>query len=186
MGKSIITLATSFLFVVQAKAINFGSVEIAGNACQSAVGTHELVEVSEGHFLIPTGLYLRKEEDKRVARGICTFALNIQTAVGKKIVVSNSRQRVSLRAYPSQTKARIDLEIFKTGSQGETQSLEAEAIDQTSKVNNSIGQEDVILETGCGESAILRGNLAATLIGAGKARAYARNLHVDIHEIDCQ
>lgn len=186
MRNGIILLATSFLFVVQAKAVDFGSVEIAGNACQSAVGTHELVELSEGHFLIPTGLYLKKEEDKRVARGICTFALNIQAANGKKIVVSNSRQRVSLRAYPAQTKARIDLEVFKTGSQGEKQSLEVEAIDQTSKVNKSIGQQDVILETECGESAILRGNLAATLIGAGKARAYARNLHVDIHEIDCE
>lgn len=186
MGTSIIILATSFLFVVQAKAISLDAVEIAGNACQETVGTHELIEVTEGHYMIPIGLYIKKDEDKRVARGICTFALNMQASAGKRIVVSNTRQRISLRAYPAQTKARIDLEIFKAGSQGEKQSLEVEALDQVEKTTQSIGQLETVLETECGGSATLRGNLGATLIGSGKARAYARNLHVNIHEVDCQ
>lgn len=186
MSKSIIMLATSFLFVVQAKAIDLKAVDIAGNACNAAVGTHELIKVSEDRYLIPSGLYVRKDEDKRVARGVCTFALNIQAAAGKKIVVSNTRQLISLRAYPIQTKARIDLEIFKVGSRGEPQSLEVEAVDQFAKVSHSIGQQDVVVETECGGSTILRGNLAATLIGAGRARAYTRNLYLEIREIDCQ
>ncbi|WP_374077183.1 hypothetical protein [Bdellovibrio bacteriovorus] len=185
MGKGVMFLAASFLFVVQAKALNLGTVEIAGTSCETPVGAHELAEVSEGRFVIPTGLYLKKEEDKRVARGSCTFALNLKAAAGKKIVVSNSHQLASLRAYPSQTKARMDLEIFKAGSQGVKQILEVEAIDQASKVNKSLGQQEVLIETECGGSAILRGNLAATLMGEGKARAFARNLYVDIAEVDC-
>lgn len=185
MGKGVMFLATSFLFVVQAKALNLGAVEIAGTSCETPVGAHGLAEVSEGRFVIPTGLYLKKEEDKRVARGSCTFALNLKAAAGKKIVVSNSHQLASLRAYPSQTKARMDLEIFKAGSQGVKQILEVEAIDQPSRVNKSLGQQEVLIETECGGSAILRGNLAATLMGEGKARAFARNLYVDIAEVDC-
>ncbi|WP_413612961.1 hypothetical protein [Bdellovibrio sp. HCB-110] len=48
-----------------------------------------------------------------------------------------------------------------------------------------MGQQEVLIETECGGSAILRGNLAATLMGEGKARAFARNLYVDIAEVDC-
>lgn len=186
MRKSIIVLTTSFLFVAQAKAIHLGKVETAGNACDTVVGTHDLIEVSEGHYMIPSGLYVKKDEDKRVVRGVCSFALTLQASAGKKIIVSNARQRVSLRAYPSQTKARMDLEIFEAGSRGETQTLEAQAVDRVAKVNDSIGQQDAVIETGCGASTILRGHLSGTLIGAGKAIAYARNLHVDIHEVECQ
>lgn len=185
MGKGVILLATSFLFVAQAKALSLGAIEIAGNACENPVGTHELAEVSEGRFVIPTGLYLKKDEDKRVARGSCTFALALKASAGKKIVVSNSHQLVSLRAYPAQTKARMDLEIFKAGNQGVRQTLEVEAIDQSAKVNKSLGQQESLVETACGGSAILRGNLAATLMGEGKARAFARNLYLDIVEVDC-
>ncbi|WP_413943872.1 hypothetical protein [Bdellovibrio sp. HCB-162] len=185
MSKSALILATGFLFVVQAKALNLGTVEIAGNACENQVGTHDVTEVSEGRFVIPTGLYLKKEEDKRVARGTCTFALPLKASAGKKIVVSDSHQLASLRAYPAQTKARIDLEIFKAGSQGVKQTLEVEAIDQASKVNKSLGQQETVVETECGGSAILRGNLAATLMGEGKARAFARNLYLNIAEVDC-
>lgn len=185
MGKGVIFLAASVLFVSQTYALGLGSVEIAGNSCEVPVGTHELMEVGEGRFAIPTGLYVKKEEDKRVARGACTFALTLQAAPGKKIVISNTHQLTSLRAYPSQTKARVDLEIFKAGSQGVKQALEIEAQEQVAKVSQPLGQQGPVLETECGGSAILRGNLAATLIGAGKARAFTRALYVDINEVDC-
>lgn len=186
MNKSVLILATSFLFVVQAKAGNLGSVEIAGNACVAGVGTHALNEVNTGRFMIPTSLYVKKDEDKRVARGTCTFAVTLQASPGNKIVVSNSHQLASLRAYPTQTKARVDLEIFKAGSQGIKQTLEVQAQDLVSKETKSLGQDEVLVETECGGSAILRGNLAATLMGEGKARAFTRNLLVDISEVPCQ
>lgn len=186
MSKSILILATSFLFVVQAKAANLGAVEIAGNACEAGVGTHELNEISVGRYMIPTGLYVKKEEDKRVARGSCTFAMTLQASPGNKIVVSNSHQLAVLRTYPAKTRARVDLEIFKAGGQGAKQTLEIQSEDLASKATKSLGQEDVLLETECGGSAILRGNLAATLMGEGKARAFTRNLFVDIAEVPCQ
>jgi len=185
MGKSILILATSFLCVVQARALSLGDIEIAGSACEAAVGTHELSEVSKGRYVIPVGLYLKKDENNSIARGSCVFALNLKAAVGKKILVSNSYQLASLRASPSQTTARMDLEIFKSGSQGVKQTLKAEAIDRVAKVNKSLGQQKSLVETDCGGSAILRGNLTATLMGKGKASAFARDLYVNIAEVDC-
>ncbi|UOF00088.1 hypothetical protein [Bdellovibrio reynosensis] len=184
MGKSVMILAASVLFVLQAEAAQLGYVEIAGSACQASVGTHELTEVGQNRYLIPNSIYVKKEEDKKVARGACTFAVTLQAAAGKKIIVANSHQLTSLRAYPSQTKARVDLELFKAGEQGERQVVETESTDRTSRISKSL-QQAAILETECGGSAILRGNLAATLIGTGKARAYTRSLYLDIVEVDC-
>lgn len=186
MKGNIILLAAILLWGLHSQASSLGSIETAGNSCEQAVGTHELTEVSPGRFVIPTGLYVKKEEDKKVARGICTFALTLQASAGKKIVVSNSHQLATLRAYPTQTKARIDLEIFKAGSQGVKQTLEAQAQDQVAKATQILGQQETLLETECGGSAILRGNLAATLMGDGKARAFTRSLLLDISEVDCQ
>lgn len=185
MKHQFIVFAISVLFIVQAKAVNLGSIEIAGNACQSAVGTHELTEVRKGRFMVPTSLYLKKDEEKRIKRGICTFAVNLQSSVGKKIVVSNSFQRISLHAYPSQTKARIDSEIFRVGDRSINEFIETEAMDLPSKLSKSLERKGSIVETECGGSMILRGNLAATLTGTGKAKAYTRNLYLDIEEADC-
>lgn len=184
MKSSMFFLAAS-LFFIQAKASILGSVDIAGNSCERPVGSYELNETRQGRFAVPVSLYVKKDGDKRVARGVCTFAMNLKASTGKKIVVSNSYQLVSLRAYPSQTKARIESEIFKAGSQGVRQSLEVDGSSQISKVNKGIEQSGVVVETECGGSAILRGNLAATLTGTGKARAFARDLYLDIAEVDC-
>lgn len=186
MGKGVMILAAAVLLVTQAQALELGAVETAGNACETPVGIHELTAVAPGRFVIPTGLYVKKEEDKRVARGSCTFAMTLKASPGKKVVVSNSHQLASVRAYPTQTKARVDLEIFKAGSQGVKQTIEVEALEQTAKINKSLGQEEALLETDCGGSAILRGNLAATIMGAGKARVFTRDLYLDIVEVECQ
>jgi len=186
MRNFVLFLALGTLLGVKAQALQLNAVETAGNACETAVGSHDLKEVSQGRFVIPTGLYVKKDEDKRVARGTCTFALNLEAAPGKKIVVSNSHQLISLRAYPSQTKARVDLEIFKAGSQGLKQSQEVMAVDQAAKTTQVLAQNETLIETSCGGAVILRGNLAATLMGEGKARAFARDLYLDIVETDCQ
>lgn len=185
MSRSVLVLATSVLFVLQAKAAELGAVEIAGNACEVAVGTHELLAVNDHRFVIPTGLYLKKDEDKSIARGQCTFALTLQASPGKKIIVSNSHQLVSLRAYPSGTKVQMNLEIFKAGSRGSVLTAIAQAADQVAKTNQSLESSDSLVETECGGSAILRGNLSATALGAGKARAFARPLYLDITEVTC-
>ncbi|WII72194.1 hypothetical protein QJS83_17160 [Bdellovibrio sp. 22V] len=187
MQKSFLVMTTSLLIAFQAQALEIGSVEIAGNACEAPVGTHELVEKgTTGRFEIPTGLYVKKDEDKKVARGVCTFALNLQASSGKKILVTDSYQTASLRAYPTQTKARAELEIFAAGDQGDKQVLEVEAVDQSAKLSKSLGQQGVLVETACGGAALLRGNLAATLIGSGKGRVFTKNLHIGITEVDCQ
>lgn len=187
MGKGIIVLAAAaVLLTTQAQALTLGSIDTAGNACEVLVGSHEVAQTLSGRYIIPTGLYVKKDEDKRIARGSCTFALNLEASPGKKIIVSDSHQLADLRAYPAQTKARVDLEIFKAGSQGAKQTVEIEAVEQNAKANQILGQRDVILETECGGSAILRGNLAATIIGAGKARVFTRNLYLNISEVECQ
>lgn len=186
MGKGVIVLAAAVLLTTQAKALTLGTIETAGNACEVPVGSHELAQTQAGRYIIPTGLYVKKDEDKRAARGSCTFALSLEASPGKKIIVSDSHQLADLRAYPTQTKARVDLEIFKAGSQGAKQTVEIEAVEQKAKANQILGQRDVILETECGGSAILRGNLAATIMGAGKARVFTRNLYINISEVECQ
>ncbi|KYG69256.1 hypothetical protein AZI87_08610 [Bdellovibrio bacteriovorus] len=185
MGKGVILAAATSLCVMQAQALTLDSAEIAGNACEAAVGTHEIREIAAHRFLVPTGLYIRKDEDKRVARGTCTFALNLKASAGKKIVVSDSHQTTSLRAYPTNTRARVDLEIFKAGEQSVKQTLEVEALEQTSKLEKSLGQQGAVVETSCGGSAILRGNLAGTVMGEGRGRVFTRDLILSIEEVDC-
>ncbi|KHD89014.1 MAG: hypothetical protein OM95_06040 [Bdellovibrio sp. ArHS] len=185
MGKGVIFAAAASLFILQAQAQALETVEIAGNACEAAVGTHEIREIASGRFVIPTSLYIRKDEDKRVARGTCTFALSLKASSGKKIVVANSHQTTSLRAYPANTKVRVDLEIFKAGEQSVKQVLEVQALEQTAKLEKALGQQGAILETSCGGSAILRGNLAGTVMGEGRGRIFSRDLILNIEEVDC-
>lgn len=163
-----------------------GSVETAGNACEIRPGSHELRQLEDGRVIIPTGLYVKKDEDTRVARGSCTFALTLKADAGKKLVVSNSQQLLSLRAYPQETRVKAELEIFKAGSTGAKQTVEIHAVETNEKLTQYLGQRDVILETACGGSEILRGNLAATVTGQGKARAFAKNLTLEIREESCR
>ncbi len=186
MRANLLVLATSVLFMAQAEAATIGAVETAGNSCVAGIGTHELHELEEGRYTIPTSLYVKKETDKRVARGACTFAVTLSAAPGHRVVVSDSHQFASLRVYPSQTKARVDLEIFKAGSQGVKNTLEAQSLETTTKQNAVLGQQGVILETECGGSAILRGNLSATVMGEGRARVFTRDLYIGISEVPCQ
>lgn len=186
MRESILVLAASCLFLGSAQAASGITAELAGNACEEVVGSHEVQEISTGRFMIPSSLYLKKDEDKRLARGTCTFAVSLRASAGKKIVVSNVSQLASLRAYPSGVTARVDLEIFKAGAQGNRQSLEVRSEDKVERLTKTIGERGVVVETECEGSAILRGNLSAMLMGAGKARAFTRNLLLDIEEVDCQ
>ncbi|MGE9746289.1 hypothetical protein [Bdellovibrio bacteriovorus] len=178
-------LAASFTFVsLAASAAAAGFVETAGNACEWTPGRYELSE-TEGRVRIPNGLYVKKEETSKIARGSCTFALTLKAPAGKKIVVRDSQQLISLRAYPQQTRVKAEVEIFKAGSQGAKQTLEIVAAEIAEKTTQYVGQKDVLLETACGGSDILRGNLSATIIGEGKGRAFAKNVTLDIQEVDC-
>ncbi|WP_347356953.1 hypothetical protein [Bdellovibrio sp.] len=182
------TLLAAFFLLIsyQSKAAQVGFVETAGNACESTPGRYDLQSAGEGRVVIPSGLYVKKEESSRIARGTCTFALTLQAERGKKIIVKDSRQLLSLRAYPLNTKVRAELEIFKAGAQGAKQSLEVQSTEAAEKLTQYLGQQDVIVETACGGSEILRGNLSATIMGEGKARAFAKNLTLEIEEVSCQ
>lgn len=186
MRTSLFVLATSVLFMSQVKAAEMSAVETAGNSCVAGVGTHELREIEEGRYMIPISLYVKKETDKRVVRGACTFAVTLRASAGHKIVVSDSHQFASLRVYPSQTKGRIDLELFEAGDQGIKNTLEGQSTDIASKQTAVLGQQGLIFATECGGSAILRGNLSATLMGEARARAFTRDLFIGISEIPCQ
>lgn len=182
-----LTLAAALtLSSVTSLAAQIGSVETAGNACEIRPGSHEVRQLEDGRVIIPTGLYVKKDEDQRIARGSCTFALTLKADAGKKLVVSNSQQLLSLRAYPRETRVKADLEIFKAGQTGARQTAEIQSLESTEKLTQYLGQRDVILETACGGSEILRGNLAATLVGQGKARAFAKNLTLEIREESCR
>lgn len=184
MTKHILVLAASTLWALEAISAGINYVETAGTACEKTPGRYEL-ETSEGRLRIPIGLYVKKDEASRVARGACSFAMTLQASAGKKIVVSDSYQLVSLRAYPNQTRVRAELEIFKAGSQGEKQILEVQATSEAGRLTQALEKSGALLETACGGSEILRGNVAATLIGAGKARAFAKPLYLDVHEVEC-
>lgn len=178
-------LAASFtLLSFTASASELGFVDTAGNACEWTPGRYSLTE-GFGRVRIPNGLYVKKEETSKIARGNCTFALTLKAAAGKKIVVRDSQQLISLRAYPQQTRVKTELEIFKAGHQGAKQTLEIVAAEKAEKTTQYVGQNDVLLETACGGSEILRGNLSATIIGEGKGRAFAKNVTLDIQEVDC-
>lgn len=186
MRNHILVFTASFMLLAAANAqTSLNTIEIAGSACDGAVGTRELLQVSPMRYQIPNGIYLKKDEDKRVARGVCTFALNLQASTQTKIVVSNSHQLVSVRTYPAQTKARVELEIFKAGTQGDKQILEIASVDKAEKLSQVMSNQSLELQTECGGSMILRGNLAATLTGEGKARAFTRPLYLDISEVPC-
>jgi hypothetical protein len=186
--KSYFVLASSLVLSLQVSALTLGPIETAGNACEAAPGRYSAQETFEGsqRYQIPIGIYVKKEEDRGVARGVCTFALNVKADAGKKIVVSNSRQIVSLRAYPEQTKVQAELEIFRVGTHGEKAILTAESSTLTRRVADSLGSEEILAETECAGSATLRGNLSIMALGAGKARAFARDLFIDIKEVSCE
>ncbi|MNL34837.1 hypothetical protein D3C87_1568300 [compost metagenome] len=165
-----------------------GSIDTAGNACEYAPGSYEAQEIQEGsdRYRIPTSVYVKKDEGRMVARGACTFALNIKAARGKKIQVSNSYQMASLRAYPENTRVKAELEIFRDGTQGEKSILIVEAEGRSERVVDGLGSAEILAESECGGAAILRGNLAITAIGKGKVRAFTRDLYLDIREVSCQ
>lgn len=178
-------LAASFTLLSATSQAALGVVETAGNACELTPGRYE-VQTHQDRTFLPTGLYVKKDENTKIARGSCTFALTLQASAGKKIVVRDSRQLLSLRAYPNQTQVRAELELFKAGSQGVKQTLQIQSSELAEKATQYLGQSEVLIETACGGAEILRGNLSATIIGAGKARAFARDLSLQIQEVSCQ
>lgn len=173
------------IFSVSALGLDIGDVETSGNICLNPLGSSKLRNgPTSDSFIIPLGAYLKKGEDKNLLRGSCTFALPIKGAPGKRIVVKEGQQFYSVRAFPELQKAKLDVELFKAGSQGQRQAIEVLGANTIQKSNGHM-ISDVILTTACDEDIILRGNLSAFAVGNGKGQIFTKDLHLKIIEEDC-
>jgi|GEM_PF-1814675 len=171
----------------EANPVEHGLLDLRGSICELETGSHELAAVqgSQHRFVIPLGVYLSKKEAVTLARGACAFALPIKARPGMKVVVANSSQLISLRAYPS-SKVKMDLELFKAGSVGEKQVRTIESAEKAVRSAEFLRHPEVLVESECGKEMILRGQLTATLLGSGAGRVFTRNLELDMIEVPCE
>lgn len=183
--RSLLLAAGLVCSAMTAYSMEMGEVSIAGNICQNPVGTHKVVSGADpDSFVIPLGVYLKKDNTAGLARGACTFAVPLKAEANKRIVVRAARQFYSLRTYQDVSKAKIDVELFKAGSRGPLLSAEIPGSEGLSKTHGFLVADDVIV-SGCGESLNLRGNLSAMIVGTGKARVFAKDLQLHIVEEIC-
>lgn len=179
-------LALVALSTLSAQAFETGGLDIVGTNCLVPNGSHELIpqEGNENRFGFNTEFYLKKDAATKLARGSCSFSLVVTAKKGHKVLVANAYQTVSLRAA-DQARAMINLEVFKAGSRNEVISESLNAEGRSAKKNAALQKGDLAAITECSGSIILRGNLSASVIGAGKASVYARPLWLDIVEVPC-
>lgn len=169
-----------------AKALELGELKIGGNSCLAQTGEQKLGETKEGHFIIPMGMYLKKDEGNSLSRGSCNFSLAVKVDNSKRVLVKSSRILTSLRGKDEIKKLRVDLEVFKAGTIGTKQVAEAQSAASAKVRQESYLVHDDIYTSNCGESFILRGNLSGIIMGSGVGRIFTKNLIVDVVEEECQ
>lgn len=185
----VFSVATSTsLSVAMAQAdLQFGDLQVAGNACDVETGVQPLqkVEDSDIRYVLPTSIYIRKDHSKSLLRGACTFALPVTAAPGMKVIAANAAQLVSLRAE-ARSNVKVELELFKSGSSNEKMVKTLVTKDESDISAEILRKVDLIAESECGGQIILRGNLSAIMMGSGASRAYTRNLEMDILAVPCE
>lgn len=173
------------LVALYSNAMEVGEVQIAGNICQQAVGAHSVEKgIDEGTYIIPLGVYLKKDNSASLARGSCTFAMSVTADAHKRIRVQQAQQFFSLKSFENVNKVKIDLEVFRAGERGLVMSAELPTANQKEKRHGYLSQEDVLVSE-CGAGLTLRGNLSALSMGSGKSRVFAKDLKLKIVEEDC-
>lgn len=169
--------------------------QIAGNMCLQSVGEHnvQLVNGSNIRIKIPVASKIDNLTDSGIiTRGSCTFALPLKAKDGYKIIALNAKMaaQIKLKGHgltrEAVTRANTQVEIFQAGSKGEVLKLEVEGISQNQNVRKVLGIEEVVTETSCGGSMILRGNIATTIIGKTSTKAYNSDLYVDLIQVPCE
>lgn len=169
--------------------------QIAGNMCLQNVGEHnvQLVHGSNIRIKIPVASKIDNLTDSGIiTRGSCTFALPLKAKDGHKIIVLNVKLAAQLKlnghglTREVVTRANTQVELFQAGSKGEILKLEVEGVSQNQNVRKILAIEDVVTETSCGGSMILRGNIATTIIGKTATKAYNSDLYMDLIQIPCE
>jgi hypothetical protein len=174
--KAIALISIAFAAEATATPVTLGSLVLDGNSCRLGDAGSIEVQILDGKLQIPAASTLRKAARVSLERGACSFALPIHVEPGYRLVLKDPSALGSVNVARD-SRARIDLEIFVAGSQGQRMTVMVGSSQERIRQTIDIRQSETILVTSCsGQSLNLRGNSSTLLQGAALGRSTA-SLH---------
>lgn len=164
-------------FSTQAKALQ--SVTIGGNGCAGVTGDQLLAPIAKDRYRIPAGLILQKDASRTIARSTCNFRIPIDLAPNERVIVRNLSQSIKLSA-DAQVSLKSQLDVTLVGASVSPIITQIKASKKSAKLSKTLKVNNIIVESGCGESAIIAGNLSVTANGAKKAAASLGDIDLEI------
>lgn len=148
-------------------AAEFGQPAIAGAGCVAPANARVLKKISgKDRYAAPIQMNVVKGADAQIGRASCNMAIPVSLASGEKLVVRDVSQKAKFSVGPK-TKAIANLEVFLAGDHSEVLKAEVEAKTATIKATRYLQAEEVVAESACGGSLIVRANSSVTVTGAG-------------------
>lgn len=174
--KKVVILSLISLAAHAQNGIAFGKMKLGGTACSlSDIGPID-VTINHGTLQIPAISTLKKVAGDSLERGTCQFVVPVTLAPGYRLVLRDMAAWADLRLSRG-TSARIDLEIFAAGSQGDRITLVESAPDRRIRKTVQLHQDGEVLVSACGESFNLRGNTSILMQGQSAVSSHA-TLHL--------
>lgn len=155
-----------FLSSTAALAAEFGQPALGGAGCIAPANARVIKKIAgKDRYSVPIQMSVAKSAEAQIGRAACSMALPVSLAAGEKLVVRDVSQKVKFSVGPK-TKAIANLEVFLAGDRNEVLKAEVEAKNATIKSTRYLQAEEVVAESACGESLILRANSSVTITGA--------------------
>lgn len=165
--------AISFIFSVfisiPAFAMQLGDVVIGGNGC---FGSGKLVPVSsaEGRYALPIRAKINKKSGAAFERKTCNLRLPVSLSPNEKLQLVNLSQVMRLVAYKG-AEVKSTLTVGIVGQSAVPLNFEMKVAEDDTSVVENLKANGIVAESGCGQSAMITGNLSL-LVNGSSAQAF--------------
>lgn len=155
------------------------SVQSAGRGASCEGLSVDISDLVQLHLLKVVTPNLKSVRSSRLERSLCTVAIGFQLPAGKKIVIADQGEIISLKSSSDQSRVRLNSEIFLAGSQSRPLRKEIKGKMQDTIIVPKIGK---ILASDCGSSVILRLNKS---MATNNSLAVASETLMQLDLVDC-
>lgn len=169
--------------------LQLGELHVAGNGCFRQADEEFPLVLAPGVLRIPLRAMIKKTSTT-LARGACAFSLPVVVPENKKLVVTAISAEGDLNLARG-VELTAQVELFQSGELGKILKKSILSDEKRLKLPFEIEKEQVLVETSCGESILLRGNTALLLKNktetlAGRSTARMDYLDLAIELQDCE